>query len=373
MKTQSLAESEVNSQYMEQTKQKVESLRQSLLKFDKDLDDEINQEELLNFLDSNMKNGQKFDRNLAQKIFEALDLDKNRRISCEEFIKNYISIEEEIKAHAKELQNKYLQEKENNANLNKLLMENKNEKLNDEGIGQNAKLTIEISNIEFLRPIIGISENISIRIKFAGDEKETRVLSGEENFVVWKEKFEYRVTSKDILYFDVLNTDRKGAKEILGTVKFPLDKIERQEEYDLELEIPDENDERIITAKINAKIKFIWSIYKYYQDLLAKSERNLQNCNAMLQKTNKLIENLNEPLKFVEGLGDKFESENNNKSRNNDSFDRHNVIKAKAARGPIRSQQVVDESPQGISKNNNMQYIYADKIENFVKGTFSKN
>jgi len=119
-----------------------------------------------------------------------MDLDKNGRISCEEFVKNFISIEEEIKAHAKELQNKVLLERENNANLAKLLLENKNEKLNDEGIGQNAKLTIEITNIEFLRPIIGMQENISIRIKFGENVKETRVLSGEENFVVWKEKFE---------------------------------------------------------------------------------------------------------------------------------------------------------------------------------------
>jgi hypothetical protein len=70
-----------------------------------------------------------------------------------------------------------------------------------------------------------------------------------------------KVIKKEILYFEVLTIDRRGTKEILGAVKFPLDKIERQEEYDLELEIPDENDERIITAKINAKIKFIWSIY----------------------------------------------------------------------------------------------------------------
>ena len=86
-------ESEINSQLMEQTKAKIENIRKALMKFDKDLDDEIDQEELLNFLDSNMKNGQKFDRGLANKIFEALDLDKSG-----------------IKTHAKDLQTKYMTE-----------------------------------------------------------------------------------------------------------------------------------------------------------------------------------------------------------------------------------------------------------------------
>ena len=184
-------DSELNSQ-VDQTKSKIEAIRGALMKFDKDLDDEIDQQELLNFLDSNMKNGQKFDRSLANKIFEALDLDKSGKITVEEFIRNFISIEEEIKTHAKDLQNKYFTEKEKNANLQKMLLENQTEKLNAEGIGQNAKITIEVYNIEFLR-MFGLLKRISIRTKFENDSKETKLLSGEENVVVWKEKFELYV------------------------------------------------------------------------------------------------------------------------------------------------------------------------------------
>ena len=183
-------ESEANSQYTENTKSKVEALRHSLMKYDKDLDDQIDQKELLTFLDSNMKDGRKFDRNLAKKIFEALDLDHNGRITVEEFIKNFISIEEEIKSHAKELQTKFYAEKEANAKLQKQMMENQSEKLNADGIGNNAKITIEITNIEFLKPITGLLERISIRIRFGSDIKQTKILSGADNFVVWKEKFE---------------------------------------------------------------------------------------------------------------------------------------------------------------------------------------
>lgn len=354
------SESEANSQYMEMTKTKIEAIRQALMRFDKDLDDMISKDELLDFLDSNMKNGQKFDRGLANKIFEALDIDQNGKITCEEFIRNFISIEEEIKAHAKELQAKYYTEKENNANLNKHIMENKNEKLNDQGISQMSKVTIEIANIEFLTPIVGVQERISIRVKFEGEEKETRVLSGEDNLVVWKEKFEYQVNNRDILYFEVLNTDQFGQKEVIGAVKFPLDRIEKQEEYDLELEIPDENDDRIIMAKINAKIKFVWSVYKLYQDKLNKSERLLQNYNNMLQKTNKLLENLNEPMRFFQAVEEKYDSDN----KSNNSEDRANKIKLKGKKHTdTLGNQLVDHTKQ---------YEMADKLENLLKTTLSK-
>lgn len=189
MTSQYQNDSDMNSQLAEQTKTKIESIRGALMKFDKDLDDEIDQQELLNFLDSNMKNGQKFDRGLANKIFEALDLDKSGKITVEEFIRNFISIEEEIKTHAKDLQSKYFSEKEKNANIQKMLLENQTEKLNAEGIGQNARITIEIYNIEFLRNMSPLKK-ISIRIKLDNEAKETKLLKGEENIVVWKEKFE---------------------------------------------------------------------------------------------------------------------------------------------------------------------------------------
>jgi hypothetical protein len=178
-----------NSHLTDQTRSKIENIRKAFLEHDKDLDHEITQNELLSFLDSNMKNGQKFDRTLASKIFQALDLDQSGKITVEEFIKNYMSIEEEIKTHAKEVQSKLLIEKERNSQLQKLLHENQNEKLNTEGIGQNAKITIEIYNIEFVK-IIEALKRISIRIRFEGESKETKLVTKDDNIAIWKEKFE---------------------------------------------------------------------------------------------------------------------------------------------------------------------------------------
>lgn len=171
---------------------------------------------------------------------------------------------------------------------------------------------------------------------------------------------------KDILYFEVINNDDvHNEKQILGTVRFPLESIERQEEYELELEIPDDNDENIIMAKINAKVHFIWSMYKYYQDMLTKSERVLNNCTAMLQKTNRLLENLNEPFKYLEYVG---RSDAKVKNLLEEEIEKPHRLNYRSQHNPPSH----SNQSATIGLENNNQYKYADQLENFIKTTFSK-
>ncbi len=93
----------------------------------------------------------------------------------------------------------------------------------------------------------------------------------------------------------------------------------------------------------------------------------------MLHKTNKLIENLNDPLKFMDSevMGD---FNNNENFQNNDD---HNVYKARGVAKNERQyhHNAMDSMPvnkggmAGTTSGNN---VYADKIENFVKTTLSK-
>jgi hypothetical protein len=73
------------------------------------------------------------------------------------------------------------------------------------------------------------------------------------------------------------------------------------------LEIPDPNNEEIVNAKINAKIKFFWSHYKYYTDLYNASEKRVKLIKSSLDKCYQLLDNLNgiyllnlEPFKTME-------------------------------------------------------------------------
>jgi Ca2+-binding EF-hand superfamily protein len=119
-------------------------LSRAWLEIDKTFDCQVDQRELLDFLDSRMKNRKKFDRSVAIEIFKLIDLDQNGKISVEEFIKRYISIEDEIRRDIRDYQKILLVEKENNSRMYKLMMQYKNENLNEKGMGSNAKIILQI-------------------------------------------------------------------------------------------------------------------------------------------------------------------------------------------------------------------------------------
>ena len=184
-----ISDTENNSNLsQEYLQQKVENIRKAFEKQDKNLDGEISQNELIEFLDSQTKSG-KFDRNLAKNIFSILDIDKNGNISIDEFTKSYISIIDDVKGQVKELETAYRAEEKNKSKLALQVKNNINEVLNDEELGPNSKFMIEIINIEYLKQLMNY-DGIYIKISFGRRMESTRVLSISTNELVWQQKFE---------------------------------------------------------------------------------------------------------------------------------------------------------------------------------------
>lgn len=129
-------------------RRKIEIMKQALWKFDENLDDSISKEELLKFLDSNMQDNKKFDRALAEKIFSIFDIDQSGLITIDEFIKTFLHIEEELKAHKAHITAKYQAEKDKMDDLKKKANFYKDEQMNNEGLASNAKLTVDICSFE---------------------------------------------------------------------------------------------------------------------------------------------------------------------------------------------------------------------------------
>lgn len=74
-------------------------------------------------------------------------------------------------------------------------------------------------------------------------------------------------------------------------MRFHLSSFESQDEYEVVLDIIDENKTNI--AKINCKINFIWSYYTHYLDLVNKTEKKINHYNITTSKSNKILEILN--------------------------------------------------------------------------------
>ena len=166
----------------------MENLKMAFEKQDIDLNGEIDQNELVNFLDSNTKGG-KFDRNLAKNIFMILDIDKNGKISKEEFVKSYVSIIEDVQKQIKELEGGYRNEEKNRSKYDLQKKTYINEVLNEQQLGPNSKFFIEIINIEYLKNQMNY-DGIMIKISFLNKEENTKILSLNTSELIWQEKFE---------------------------------------------------------------------------------------------------------------------------------------------------------------------------------------
>jgi len=89
------------------------------------------------------------------------------------------------------------------------------------------------------------------------------------------------------MIFELTSNDSK-----LGEIRFHLNNIDTQDEYEVLLDVIESHNKTTI-AKINAKLKFIWSYYKLYQDLVNKTEKRISKLNNNILKCNKIIDVLN--------------------------------------------------------------------------------
>ena len=139
----------------------------------------IGQIELLQFL-SKLTNSGNFDQNLAGKLFQVLDLDHMSTMSVEDFINGYLLFEEDLRKNTELFNIKLKQEQEIYANLVEQCRRYKSEKLNSEGLCENAKVYGEITDIDIKRKLEGIKE-IIIKVIYNDKFEELHFKIGDIN------------------------------------------------------------------------------------------------------------------------------------------------------------------------------------------------
>ena len=350
MKSLNGNESDIHNQsrdlgiYKQQLADYYQILLTAFRKIDKNKDDNLDQSELIEFLDSNMSNCRKFDRNIFKKIFEILDKDNDGKVSIDEFIGTYIEKQEELKIHQEGLRTTIENEKDKMQKYKKLTLENQQEILNANNISQNAKLGLEILNLHLLSSTLQKSiKLITVKCRLGSNSQNTFPRSANDLNNI-NQKFEFKNLNdinNDMLILEILNNDN-----LMGKTTIPLSTFKNQQENEIELEIHDENNERNVLWTLKIKIILITSYYKLYQDNYNNAEKEFNNSLSMLEKINIALENLTDPFRFLQ------------------------QIDVKNNFPPNSSQQLM------LNNNNqatdNAQYNAADKIESVLKNTLSK-
>ena len=229
-----------------------------------------------------------FDNLLCNKLFEILSLDNKSTLSIKEFVEGFLIFEEEVARNAESFRIKFLKEKEIYNKILKQCELYKRENLNAEGFCKNAKISGEITDIDIRKKLEGLKEIIIIVIFNEKKEQLRFKIGGEASNI--KKTFEFRPTSrKDHFEFVMKGLNDKNVEFDIGTKIFPLSDIASQEEYFVQIVVPEMDNPNQVAAYINANIILYTSDWKYYEAMLRKQEKRM---NKYKNAANKAAEYL---------------------------------------------------------------------------------
>lgn len=256
--------------------------------------DRVGQTELIQFLDRRSSSG-RFDPIISEKLFQVLSLESMNTLSVEEFINGFLQFEEELRKNAELFAVKFAKEEEIYAKVAEECRKYK-EKLNEEGLSEDAKVYGEITEIDIKRKLEGIRE-IIIRVVFNEKSEELHFKIGDLNSSseMANKSFQFKPTSrKDHFEFIMKGINERNQVFDIGSKVFPLTEVNSQEEYLVQIVVPEIENEEQIAAYIKAKIVLYWSDYKLYEKQKKKAESKLKKLTIAKNKAEEYLRKVRE-------------------------------------------------------------------------------
>ena len=249
----------------------------------------IGQSELIQFLNKRTKLG-RFNNILTEKLFQFLQLDHMSTMFVEDFINGFLQFEDDIRRNAEIFHIKLNNEQEIYNRLSEQCKIYKSEKLNEEGLCENAKVFGEITDIDIKKKLEGIKE-IIIKVVYNEKTEELHFKIGDPNSnQMLNKSFSFKPKSrKDRFEFIMKGVNDKNQIFDIGSKIFPLNDVNSYEEYIVQIVVPEIDNEEVVAAYIHAKIVVYWSDLKFYERQRKKAESRL---NKLISATNKATEYL---------------------------------------------------------------------------------
>ena len=249
--------------------------------------------ELTLFFDMKSPN-KKFNIDLLLKLFKFLDINEFSTIKISKFIPKFVLFYENIIKNKEELNEEYIKEKKIMDNINNMIEKFKDEKLNEEGFSEKAKLSGEIIDINLYFNLSGIKE-IIIKIIYGGKIQEIihPINPNQQENDNNNKSFEFKASSaKDKLEFILISKDIFGNIKEIGSKIYSSEELDFQESILVQLEYPLNGNEEHIAAIIKARIGLKKSEIGYYESLKRNEEIKLKKLMSDLELAEKNMKEL---------------------------------------------------------------------------------
>ena len=165
---------------------------------------------------------------------------------------------------------------------------------------------------------------------------------------------------------------------MIGKKLFPLNTIENQDEYEVQIIIPEKNDDSKAAAHIHCKIDFYWSDFLFYDEKRKKEEKRVNGLQRAVKKLQKYQDEINE-IYHLDDLkkkktnlalpeGEFYQIDNQNNTDNNYNDNNNENLKGQS-KNPNQKNFNYDD----YYKNDDNIENYAYKSERNLNNYTSKN
>ena len=145
--------SDTGSRLDESSKQKIQALVSAFQSFGKELTHTLNKNDIYTCLDSKTKDPNGFNRKLLNKLFEQMEMPPNQTITVQQFIQDYVQYDNNIQSNAASLLNQIQTEKNNYNTIKQRYNNYRATRLNNEGIADNATITVTITDVNLQKQL----------------------------------------------------------------------------------------------------------------------------------------------------------------------------------------------------------------------------
>ena len=289
--------SDTGSRLDDRSKQKIESLVNAFQSYGKDLTASLTKNDICNFLDSKTKDPNGFNHKLLNKLFEQMEMPPNQTITVQQFIQDYVQYDTNIQSNAASLLNQIQTEKNNYNTIKQRYNNYRATRLNNEGIADNATITVTITDVNLQKQLDDI-KLIIINIQYNDTERNTQFITGEDqrNRKHLQEQFVFTPRSKKDKFIYVLKGRNASDEEFLiGKKHIDLGTVDKNDKYEIEVEIPEIDDINTIIAYVKTEINFYWNDNAIYDEQLLTSEKKVNKLTKGYEQFETYLNQLNEP------------------------------------------------------------------------------
>jgi Ca2+-binding EF-hand superfamily protein len=214
--------------YTKSLKKRYEELSKQFIQIDSNRNNEITKEEVYNFFkDQNNtiqfaqqfpnKEYKEIDMKYIDRLFHLFDKNKDETITRDEFVFSYIKLEEKLNIKKKKLMLLHNDLKDSLIQYNERLKKSESQKLNVNGVCENASLSITLLKAKDLEAFIpGTSPSTFVVFTLDGKKQQSNLVTSNAN-PEYQEDFSFPITRKgETLTLEIFDQSTFSRPQLIG-------------------------------------------------------------------------------------------------------------------------------------------------------------